>query len=564
MIITVEELLDSKNMSGLKIIAGLKGIKNEIRNTIITDNPDYFDLLSAGDIIITTGYPFFVLKDDPNFQVNTIKMLATTNCAALAIKTKKYFDALPAPILEKAEELGFPIIEIAKEMSLTQVDSMIKKKLGTDNESLLARTIEVQNKLMDATFGGIDKILEEIVSLTDNPVAIVDINWKILSYKIGDHDEVDLKLYSRKKLFFKETIEKLKLEEMTSQDHLNIDYEINEEQTINCIIFPINDKKQIHGYIILWETLKKFEELDYVTLERASTIFALDMKRTKELETKRNKIRSNFFEDLIGGKLKDTSANSNLAELYGIDVTKSYACLVIKIDLASEEEGLKSHKMEPKYYMDRVIEISYEVSENHKSNILHIVRGNYIIIFLPIKKTEDLGDGKYFSKQFAEEIYQKTTKQIANLNLAIGIGKCYDHAFDLSHSFNEALEVITLARKIELDHKVLHFDDYIIYHFLKSNISDDNLEKFYETTLAKLVKYDVQRNTNLIVTLERYLKNQKNSSLTAKELYLHRNTLIHRLNKISEILKVDLDDSEKVLELQLALKAMKILKIKSL
>lgn len=562
MFITVENLLGLKEADNLKLISGSKGIKNEIKNTIITDNPDFFDLLAVGDVIITTGYPIFVFKDDVNFQINTIKMLAKANCAALAIKTSKYFKKLPPSIIETAELLGFPIIEIPSHMSLTQVDNIIKKEIGRDTESLLARTLEVQNKLMNATFGGIDRIIEEIVSIIDNPVAILDLNWRVLSYKIENNPKTDLKLHTGKKLFFKAAVEALKLENIEHNKYLKIDYKIDKDETIGCLIFPINDHEQIHGYIILWETSRKFRELDYVALERASFIFALDMKKTKELENKKNKIRGNFFEDLITGKFKDTSATNNLAELYGMDITKSYACIVIKLGLNTEDGSVDSNKIELKANIDSVISNAYEVSEIHKSNIIHIFRGNYVIILLPIKKTEEVADEKYFSKRFAEELYEKTIDTAKTMDIIIGIGKSYDKVIELNNSFNEALDVINLARKIAIEDKVLHFDDYIIYHFLESSISNNNLEKFYESTLSKLVKYDKDNNTNFIETLEQYLKNQGNVSVTAKELYLHRNTLIYRLNSISEILNVDLKDSEKVLELQLGIKAMKILRTK--
>jgi len=562
MAFTVKELLESKSIKELKVVAGAKGIKNEIKNTIIVDNPDYSDLLTIGDVVITTGYPFFVLKDAVNFQKDTIKMLAKTKCAALIIKTKKYFDKIPTPIIETANLLDFPIIEMPNNMTLTEIDNIIKKKIGMDNESLLERTLEVQNKLMDAIFGGIDKILEEIVRLTDNPVTIVDANWKVLSYRIQDNPPIDLKLYPEKKLFLKETIKKLKLEEINSNGYLKIDYDTNSEESIGCIILPINDKQQIHGYIILWETLKKFSDMDFVILEKAATIFAFDMKRTKELENKRNKIKNDFFEDLITGKLKHTNATSNLAELYGIDVTKNYACIIIKIDINIDDDLVISNKMGLRYYIDKVIESSYQVSENHKSNIIHIFRGNYVILFLPIKRTEEIADEKNFSKKFGKEVYKKIAKQFANIKFTIGIGKCYPSVLDLSNSFNQALEVITLARKIDIDNRVLHFDDFIIYHFLRSNVSDENLLKFYETTIEKLVQYDLDNNSNLIETLEEYFKNQGNASVTAKSLYLHRNTLLYRLNQVSKILNVDLEDSEKVLELQLGLKTMKVLKIK--
>lgn len=559
--ISVKQLIELNKRNGLKLVAGSKGIDNTIKNTIITDNPDYYDLLNSGEVIITTGYPFFVNKDDIEFQINTIKMLAKKDCAALAIKSKKYFDQLPINILETAELVGLPIIEVPINMTLTQVDNMIKKEIGLDRDSLLSRTLEVHNKLMEATFGGVDRIIEEIVSIIDNPVAIVDLDWRVLSYNTDKEQKINLKLYTGKKLFFKSSIESLQLDKISEKGYLDIDYKINKDETINCIIFPINDREQIHGYILLWETNKKLQELDLIALERASVIFALDMKKTKELENKKNKIKSNFFEDLIAGKLKDVTTTTNLAELYGMDISKSYACIIVKVGLSLEDNSTSVNRINLKKSIDLVVNKAYEISDIYKSNIIHLFRGNYVIIFLPIKKTVEVLDEKNFSKKFAEELYGKLRDNLKVLDFIIGIGKSYDRVLELKNSFNEALEVINLAKKIHIENKVLHFDDYIIYHFLDSNISNNNLVKFYESTLSKLVKYDAANNTNFIETLTQYFVNGGNVSNTAKDLYLHRNTLIYRLNLISEILNVDLKDSEKVLELQLGLKAMELLKI---
>ena len=559
--ISVKQLIELNKRNGLKLVAGSKGIDNTIKNTIITDNPDYYDLLNSGEVIITTGYPFFVNKDDIEFQINTIKMLAKKDCAALAIKSKKYFDQLPVNILETAELVGLPIIEVPINMTLTQVDNMIKKEIGLDRDSLLSRTLEVHNKLMEATFGGVDRIIEEIVSIIDNPVAIVDLDWRVLSYNTDKEQKINLKLYTGKKLFFKSSIESLQLDKISEKGYLDIDYKINKDETINCIIFPINDREQIHGYILLWETNKKLQELDLIALERASVIFALDMKKTKELENKKNKIKSNFFEDLIAGKLKDVTTTTNLAELYGMDISKSYACIIVKVGLSLEDNSTSVNRINLKKSIDLVVNKAYEISDIYKSNIIHLFRGNYVIIFLPIKKTVEVLDEKNFSKKFAEELYGKLRDNLKVLDFIIGIGKSYDRVLELKNSFNEALEVINLAKKIHIENKVLHFDDYIIYHFLDSNISNNNLVKFYESTLSKLVKYDAANNTNFIETLTQYFVNGGNVSNTAKDLYLHRNTLIYRLNLISEILNVDLKDSEKVLELQLGLKAMELLKI---
>ena len=54
--------------------------------------------------------------------------------------------------------------------------------------------------------------------------------------------------------------------------------------------------------------------------------------------------------------------------------------------------------------------------------------------------------------------------------------------------------------------------------------------------------YDQTHNTKFCETLLAYLVLERNANLTAKKLYLHRNTLRNRLSKIAEIIDTDLDD----------------------
>ena len=52
-------------------------------------------------------------------------------------------------------------------------------------------------------------------------------------------------------------------------------------------------------------------------------------------------------------------------------------------------------------------------------------------------------------------------------------------------------------------------------------------------------------------------------ALVARNLNVHRNTLYHRLNKISEIAEVDLDNSDDYFKLQLSIKIMELYSISS-
>jgi PucR family transcriptional regulator, purine catabolism regulatory protein len=77
--------------------------------------------------------------------------------------------------------------------------------------------------------------------------------------------------------------------------------------------------------------------------------------------------------------------------------------------------------------------------------------------------------------------------------------------------------------------------------------------------LAKIYEHDNSHGTSYIITLENYFLNNLNISETAKSMFLHRNTLIYRIDKIKEILNSDLKNSEELLQIQIALKIFRLL-----
>lgn len=63
----------------------------------------------------------------------------------------------------------------------------------------------------------------------------------------------------------------------------------------------------------------------------------------------------------------------------------------------------------------------------------------------------------------------------------------------------------------------------------------------------------------MLKTLEIYFNANKNIHKAAEILFMHRNSLKYRLDKISELLDVDLDDAETCFRLQLMLRMRYIL-----
>ncbi len=77
----------------------------------------------------------------------------------------------------------------------------------------------------------------------------------------------------------------------------------------------------------------------------------------------------------------------------------------------------------------------------------------------------------------------------------------------------------------------------------------------FRKLVLSLIDYDQQRGSDLVRTLSVYFESGANASETADRLFLHRNSLLYRLERIQELTRLDLKQPEARLALQLGLLA---------
>jgi DNA-binding PucR family transcriptional regulator len=91
------------------------------------------------------------------------------------------------------------------------------------------------------------------------------------------------------------------------------------------------------------------------------------------------------------------------------------------------------------------------------------------------------------------------------------------------------------------------------------NQSPDRLRCFMESTIQPLQNYDREHGTDLVRSLETYLTLNRSVSDTASQLFVHRNTLRNRLQKVEEILGSPVESTETLVDLYLGFKAARML-----
>src|SRR6185436_14040935 len=75
--------------------------------------------------------------------------------------------------------------------------------------------------------------------------------------------------------------------------------------------------------------------------------------------------------------------------------------------------------------------------------------------------------------------------------------------------------------------------------------------------VERLVEYDLRRKSQLVATLEQYLRDRRSIATTARALYIHPNTLRQRMDRIEKLSGLTLAD-EDLLSLELAVKLVRL------
>ena len=92
--------------------------------------------------------------------------------------------------------------------------------------------------------------------------------------------------------------------------------------------------------------------------------------------------------------------------------------------------------------------------------------------------------------------------------------------------------------------------------------SKEELIDFIQEVLGSLIQYEQSRKGELLSTLIVYLDQNQNIKRTADSLHIHTNTLSYRLKRIEEILVTDLNDSQSLFNIHLAINIYQFIKDK--
>lgn len=554
---TVSDFLSLSEMEGVRLAAGRGGVDHVITRTNIMDNPDTYDWLLSGEFLLSTGYIF---QDNEALQRKIIRSLAEINCAGLCIKVERYLTRIPACMLEEANRLNFPLIELPFGYSLSTTIALINRKLYAENNNLLEESLGIHREVMQTalTSGGLRSLAETLVSLIGNPVVITDSAWKLLCYVECPDNPFPLSRHintARKQIPFPESfIETLPNTLRYYKKTVTRVFTMSNGQNVPCRILPIAAHGYIYGYLTVWESVRNLSELDYVALEQVAIVAALERIRTKEVEQIKLRVRKDFFDDLLSGNIESQNAIRSLAEVHGLNFDGNYRCLIVRYAEEGQQlwEQQLMHQEKFRQVTERVTAAITRSANEAGLGVVTISRGVQMIALVELGSNP----GRY-----TEQVRQMARQIVAELSKAgdgyvlVSVGTIVSTVAEVYKSYNSAQNGVRVARTANMAEPIVFMDDLAVFQLLSENVNKDVLRRFCQESVGALMQYDEQHDSRLMETLDQYFQHNGNISDTAKEMYIHRNTCIYRIEKIKTLLNTELKNPNKLLELQLALLA---------
>jgi len=146
------------------------------------------------------------------------------------------------------------------------------------------------------------------------------------------------------------------------------------------------------------------------------------------------------------------------------------------------------------------------------------------------------------SDQFPSGVAGALSGFIRQESLCAGISDVFDGFYRLPLNAEQAVYALTQGNP--LSGTLTAYQDIAISHLFQNLDPSFHLNMFCDKAVFRLRDYDRTNESEYLRTLEVFLEQERRLMDTAKALYIHRNTLIYRIERIQKLTGMDLDDPD--------------------
>ncbi|HCG8573554.1 TPA: sugar diacid recognition domain-containing protein [Vibrio parahaemolyticus] len=297
--------------------------------------------------------------------------------------------------------------------------------------------------------------------------------------------------------------------------------ELNEQQclTLQGVKPGINMLLKLHGDVvgIVGVTGEPEKIRDFAKLVKMTAELTIEQAALVEKFQWDRRHREEFILAWINGKLTDEELKDWAMRL-SIDVTQPRVATVIEVSTPSASKSMKSVR--------NIVEL---LEYPERNNLVAIVSVNEIVVLKPCHSA------KQWDSQIESERIDKLMSRLSDHDshtFYIALGQLFNEPKDVALSYQSAKQVLAIGKQFYPEKRKYLFDELRL-PVLLAPLADIWQGEQIIDGVKRLKEKD--KSGQLLKTLDALFECNGNVTECSKMLFIHRNTLRYRLEKITEI-----------------------------
>lgn len=534
--ISVSRMLEGEFFKDYKVLAGHGGLNNQIQGFAMLDAPDGFLWTKGREFALSSGY---VIQQNPGLLEEVIKTDNFKKIACFGIKVDRYIKTIPDDDLKVFDELKIPLIHIPSEDTWMEIINAINVMVMNRNiMNFNIREINPYN-FSDQSYHvkKINKILGAVEYEMNFPAMIYDLSTENAYYSSPAFREISVGLktedfWNPSFNFSKEILcDNLKMARY-------IIHEKGQGKPFSWITVPITVDGKVKAYFVVLEAVNTIDYFDQFALR---TGFLLIQELYEQLLVARSIVDSDFekfVKSVLEGRLIQRDEITNAANELNIKVSNKHYVMVMeqsneKIILAGFYDVLKNSIRGEFFFND--CRVSF--LESNKC------------IFL-IRMDENLTEEQNIDliREKCLNIKKRLEVKIRGICIAFGLSDTPGFVHEIGRNCSRAAQTLRLGRLLYPKDDVWTYTKLGVFGWL--DIKDDEISLMM-SGLKELLENEEHKE--LVSTLKVYLECKMNFSLTSKKMFVHINTVRKRIEEITNMINLDLENPMNRLKVEILL-----------
>ncbi len=535
---TVEKLLREPVFRNLKVLNKKADLRREIFTVESTETPDVASYLPENTLLITTGMAF---KENQSGLCEFIHSLDRLPCAGLAIKLGRFIDSLEPEVIELADQLGFPLIQIPSHMTLGEVFQQLLAYIWDNQNAEMTFALNTQKKFSGLLLQGASMIvmMNNLGLVIKKPATLLNPFGEVEAaahtcqkehLRVAQDLFCDLSLYEKKTDSFENLINSSKV-----------------NQKIR--IYPIQTVGKNPYYLYIYGGEEKEDALSGMVIEQLVLVFGIFLYKNLYVRCNPLKQKEAILHIIVNKYKKERWSAAQLftvGEKYGLKPASAYKIILATLEPfgGREFDFLNLSHREERYIL--IYDwLNRKLQEKFHGDIIifpETLTYQYVLLI----------QGNYRGLESYLEDYHEALLRFLQVHITFSFGNSVAQLDTIDNSYNTALESYQYGEEKENIPYIKYFKSTNANELFKM-VSGEQIKGFCLYHLKGLTNPEDEMTLELRRTLKTYLDCRCSVTETANHMFLHRNTIKYRIKRCEEILGREIADANYCFQLQLSL-----------